>query len=352
MESKIHCEFLDDWDLILSSFPKKYQDIYFTKKYLNLYESHNAKALCLFCREGDKILLFPYLRGEVGNYFDFETAYGYGGPVSNTEDVEWNKSAFDCIHCYLKAHKYLCGFTRFHPLFSNERFVSESNISNSEDYIQVFYDRPTIAIDTSESEDNIWNNQLHSNCRSRIRKAEKNFLEYKTEYDFSSYEEFIELYLSTMRRVSADLFYFFDKKYFSKLKNNFKGSSFLGTVRKEEKLISAAIFLYSEQYGHYHLGGSDGNYLNLGANNFLFWKAACEMHKLGIQEFHLGGGTNSSPDNSLFKFKKTFSKKEKQFFIGKQVFDQKTYMKICQIWQEKNPTKISLYGNRLLKYRY
>lgn len=345
------CELLEEWDDILSAFPKKFQDIYFTKKYLNLYESHNAKALCLLCYEKDKIMLFPYLRGEVVDYYDFETAYGYGGPVSNTDDIEWNYSAFGCIHDYLKSHNYLCGFIRFHPLFSNERFVRKSTLNNNE-CIRVFQDRPTIVINTSECEDNIWNKQFHSNCRGRIRKAEKNFLEYKTEFDFASYEEFVELYLSTMSRLSADSFYFFNEKYFSKLKNNFIGSSFLGTVRKEGKLISSAVFLYSEQYGHYHLGGSDENYLKLGANNFLFWKASCEMHKLGIQEFHLGGGTNSYLDNPLFKFKKTFSNNEKQFFIGKQIFDLKTYMKICQRWEENNTDKISLYGNRLLKYRY
>ena len=352
MQSNILCEILDDWDDILYSFPKIFQDIYFTKKYLKLYESDKEKALCLFCHEKDKIMLFPFLRRKIADYFDFETAYGYGGPVSNTAEVDWNQRAFGTMHDYLKEHDYLCGFTRFHPLLSNECFVRNKNHCSDEDCIQILYDRQTIAIDTSKGEDDIWNNQIHSKNRNMIRKAEKNYLEYKAEYDFASYSEFINLYLSTMSRLSADSFYFFDNDYFEKIKANFRGASFLGTVRFEGKLICAAIFLYSEKYGHYHLEGSDRNYSNLGANNFLLWKTACEMCKLGIHEFHLGGGTNSSLDNPLFKFKKSFSKNEKQFFIGKQIFDLNQYNKICQNWEEHNPDKTGSYRNILLKYRY
>ena len=48
---------------------------------------------------------------------------------------------------------------------------------------------------------------------------------------------------------------------------------------------------------------------------------AKEMHEKGIWEFHLGGGTSSSLEDPLYKFKKAFSNNEKRFFIGKEYSD-------------------------------
>lgn len=346
MESKMQCEILEEWDDILSEFQIEKQDIYFTKRYLSLYESEGSKALCAYCTDGDRIMLMPYIRGNIRGYYDFETAYGYGGPLSNSDDIVWCRKAFECIHEYLKNKGYVCGFTRFHPILCNEKLVYDDR------NIQVLYDRQTVAIDTSQSEDEIWKSQISAKNRNMIRKAEKNQLEYKTEYDYASYDEFIALYRSTMRRLSADEFYFFDDNYFENVRRKLSDCSFLGTVRKDGKLICAAIFMYSKLYGHYHLEGSDRYYSSFGANNFLLWKVACEMHNLGVQEFHLGGGTSSSLDDPLYKFKKAFSKNENKFYIGKEVFNNDEYESICKEWERDNPDKIEVYGNRLLRYRH
>lgn len=346
----MQCDILEEWDDVLKAFPLKYQDVYFTKKYLNLYESPHKKALCAICRENEKTMIFPYLRGTVKEFYDFETAYGYGGPLSNSDDNGWCNKAFDCIHEYLKNNGYVCGFMRFHPIIHNEKYVFECK--NTDGNIQVLYDRQTIAIDTSQSEDDIWKRQINSKNRNMIRKAEKNQLIYKVEYDYTSYDEFISLYRSTMERLSADEFYFFDDRYFENLRRNLSDCSFLGTVRKDGKLICAAVFMYSKLYGHYHLAGSDRYYSSLGANNLLLWEVAREMRKLGVQEFHLGGGTSPSPNDSLYKFKKVFSKNEKKFHIGKEIFDISAYENICKEWEIYNREKVPIYGNRLLKYRY
>lgn len=353
MESKMQCRIVEVWDDILSTFPKEKRDIYFTKKYLALYETEKNKALCAECQDGDKIMIMPYLRGKIRDYYDFETAYGYGGPVSNCDDYEWCQKAYNCIHDYLRENRYVCGFSRFHPLFGNQKLIGEDkNTTSDEKNSQLIYDRQTIAIDTTQSSEEIWKNQISSKNRNMIRKAEKNGLVYETEYDYASYDEFIELYRTTMQRLSADDFYFFDIQYFENLKKNLSDCSFLGTVRKDGRLICAAIFLYSDLYGHYHLEGSDREYSSFGANNLLLWKVACEMHDMGIREFHLGGGTTSSLDDSLYKFKKAFSNNEKQFYICKEIFDKSEYISICQEWERNNKDKIELYGNRLLRYRY
>lgn len=351
----MRCEILDEWDELLDCFPDENQDVYFTKKYISLYEDTDHKALCVSCKDGECIMIMPFLRGEIEGYYDFETAYGYGGPIANTDDLEWSYEAFSAIYDHFIKNGYVCGFIRFHPLLCNEKLIKvneKEELRKNSNSIQIVYDRKTIAIDTSKELEEIWEKQICSKNRNMIRKAEKHQLKYKSEYDFSSYDEFIDLYIKTMRRLSADDFYFFDRSYFMRLRENLMGHSFLGTVRKDGKLICAAIFMYSECYGHYHLEGSDSDYSSFGANNYLLWKAACEMHELGIKEFHLGGGTGAQEDDSLYRFKKKFSFLEKSFLIGKAVFDRDAYLGICKKWESRYPEKVEKYGNRLQKYKY
>lgn len=207
---------------------------------------------------------------------------------TNADDKEWCDKVLSGMYNYLKDKGYLCGFIRFHPVLENYRLMEGISISDGHG-MRVLFDRRTVSIDTSADIGDIWQNQISSKNRNMIRKAEKNGLVYDSEYDFKSMDDFIRLYLYTMERIGADSFYFFDRRYFNSIKNKLQGNAFLGTVQKNGKLICSAIFLYSECYGHYHLEGSDRDCAGFGANNYLLWKAACEMHELGIKEFHIGG---------------------------------------------------------------
>lgn len=334
----------DRWNQYLDRF-KDYQcDIYFSEEYVKLYESKDGKALCAVCEDNENVLLMPFIRKEIDGYYDFETAYGYGGPIANTTDGHWIGEALDELEDLLLREKYVCGFIRFHPLLNNAEICKN--------HFPVLFDRNTVAIKTEEEPESIWQEQITSKNRNMIRKAEKNGLVYSAEYDFASMDDFIKLYNATMERLNAEEFYFFDEKYYQSFLEKFIGEAFLGTIRKDDELICAAIFMYSNEYGHYHLEGSNHVFSSMAANNLLLWKTAEEFHKLGVKEFHLGGGYNSSPDNSLLKFKKSFSNNMKEFYIGKWVFNEEKYIELKNRWFDNNPDKIEKYGRLLLCYRY
>lgn len=334
----------DKWNEYLDEFDDSQKDIYYLEEYVRLYKTYDAKPLCAICKSNGKVLLMPFIRKEIDGYYDFETPYGYGGPIANTGNREW----VDCALCEMKKlfekEKYVCGFIRFHSLLNNAEICKN--------HMQVIFDRNTVAINTVESEDEIWKNQIISKNRNMIRKAEKNGLEYKAEYNFESLPQFVKLYNATMERLQAEEFYFFNDSYYQSFIDSFKGRAFLGTVKKDGELICAALFMYSKKYGHYHLEGSNHEYSKMAANNLLLWKTALEFHKLGVREFHLGGGYNSEPDNSLLKFKKSFSRNVKDFYIGKWIFNQGKYDELKNNWFDKNPEKIEKLGKLLLCYRY
>ena len=154
-----------------------------------------------------------------------------------------------------------------------------------------------------------------------------------------------------MDKLEADGFYYFEPKYYEQLQKTIE-NRFLGIVKHEDSIVAGAIFFYQKPYGHYHLAGSDKSALKLSPNNFLLWSAAKELTNRGVSYFHLGGGTNGSEENSLYQYKRKFSKSEYQFSLGKIIFNQQLYDDICADWTKKNPDKAPKMKNILLKYKY
>lgn len=335
------------WNRYLSLFPASEKDVYFTEEYIRLYETESEKALCFIYTDGNRVLLFPFLTRsfefEEKIYRDFETAYGYGGPIYNTDNENFIAKALKLFKTYCKEEGYVAGFVRFHPLLANIQCFDQIGKLQPE--------RQTVAINLDQSIEKVWMNEIHTKNRNVIKKGERSGLKFEADYEYKHLRDFRKLYDSTMEKLSADDFYYFNDTYYENLVRNIPGS-FLGCVFKETQLVSAAIFFFGNHWGHYHLSGSDRSQLAHSPNNFMLWEAAKELKKQGVKQFHLGGGTNSKEDNSLFLFKKKFSQSLHQFYIGKLIFNEKLYNNICGNWERENPEKVEIYCHHLLKYKY
>ena len=333
-----------EWNSYLDKFSPGDKDIYYTEEYVKLYETSVDKALCIIYEDNGFVMLMPFLQRKIDSFFDFETPYGYGGPIFNQDCKTSINKALIAMCNYFHDNTYIAGFVRFHPLLGNANKCNE--------VIPVLDDRQTIAIDTSLSEEEIWNTEINTKNRNTIRRAQKARLLFEADQKFHYLKNFIELYNRTMQRLSADEFYFFSEKYYYDFSESLSNNSFLGVVKYENKIIAAAIFMYNQCYGHYHLSGSDKDFQNLSPNNLLLFEAAKELKRRGIKKFHLGGGSDSDPKNSLLEFKSRFGKEHCQFSIGKLIFNESAYQNICRSWILKNPQKVNTHKNILLKYRY
>lgn len=336
-----------NWDSYLLSFPDELYDVYFEEKYVKLYETEDKEAVCFIHLEDEKILLFPFLKRAFYHneqiYFDFEAAYGYGGPICNVKDIEFIVRSLNAFKIYCISNNFIAGFIRFHPLLNNH--IGFTSIG------KLLFDRHTIAMDLSLSLDEIWMKEIHTKNRSTIRKGNNAGLRFIVDKEYKHINDFIRIYDSTMGKVDADAFFYFPNNYYISFKTNIK-DSFLGLVSLDDQIISGAIFFYSKNYGHYHLSGSDSNYLYTCPNNYMVYEASKVMKSLGVTKFHLGGGLNSDEQNSLYQFKSKFSKNKYDFYIGKVIFNQEIYDILCKEWTAKNPEKHILFNNYLLKYKY
>lgn len=339
-----------EWNNYLVDFHDRQKDIYFTEQYVRLYLSAVDTVECFVYRQKEKTLLFPYLKRKIRfleeDYWDFETPYGYGGPIANTNDQGFLKQALEEFYLTAQENNFVAGFIRCHSLLENYRILE-----NGPAGCGVCYDRATVVLDLENDAQKIFQEQIHSKHRNVIRRAEKSGLIYRIDEELRYLDDFTSMYRAGMTQKNADRFYLFDDTYFNNLKKMGE-SVFLGTVFLGDRMIAGAVFFKYGIFGHYHLAGSLAEYEKYYPNNFLLFKTALYLKEKGVKLFHLGGGTDNSPDNSLLKFKERFSKDRSAFYIGKIIFNKDIYKEVCRLWENEFPEKAKAYKNNVLKYRF
>lgn len=177
----------------------------------------------------------------------------------------------------------------------------------------------------------IWSN-ITSKNRNVIRKARKNGIKiYNGRYP-EIYEIFMELYNDTMNRDHAEDYYYFDKNFYKEILDNLPQNAQVFYAVLEENVIAASIMLSSNGKMNYHLSGSRKEYSSLAASNLLLYEAALWGCANGCKTLYLGGGVGSGED-SLFKFKRSFYRKDdlNRFYIGRKIFNHKEYDKLVEL---------------------
>lgn len=329
------------WNKYLDFMLNK-KDIYFTNDYYNMYEQNgDGKASLFIYKEENNIAIYPFMLNEIKKYnlgkkyYDIESAYGYGGPLTNSDDKKFLINFENNFLEYCKKNNVVAEFIRFHPLIKNEN-IFKKNIS-------VFHNRTTVYLDLNKGIDSIWNEEIKSKNRNMIRKAKKNGLKVEISDD---YEEFKKIYSTTMDKVQASNYYYFNERYYEKIKNS--SDYILLNIKKETITIASAIFMKYGDFFHYHLAGSLKEYLKFAPNNLLLWEAiklACDS---GAKYFHFGGGLSDSLEDNLFKFKSGFSNDTADFYIGKRIHNEEIYDYLIKRWEEKNKKHAELF----LQYKY
>lgn len=329
------------WNENLLNLKVALRDIYFKAEYYKLYEKdEDVKGKMFIYKEEEKIAIYTFMLNKINNnelkeeYYDIESVYGYGGPLTNSFDKTFLSNFEESFLKYCNENKIVAEFIRFHPLIHNE------NIFNK--HVQVIHNRSTVYLDLTKGIDRIWNEDIKSKNRNVIRKAEKNGLYVELSND---YETFKTIYNSTMKKVDARDYYYFDDKYYENIKEN--SNFILLNVKRENKVIAAAIFMVYGEYFHYHLAGSLEEELKFSPNNLLLWEAIKYGINKGYKKMHFGGGLINSLDDNLFKFKSSFSKSYTDFYIGKRIHNLDVYEYLIDEWEKNNNKKASI----LLQYR-
>jgi Uncharacterized protein involved in methicillin resistance len=340
----------DRWNNIIKSFQN--WDIYYLNEYaysfqlhgdgipILIYHEQDSRRLCYVMMQED-ISSFPPLAAylESGQYYDWTTPYGYGGPLAEGEFTgEWMKCFLAELGQWCTEHKVITQFFRFHPLLQNHEIF--------EDVFDVIHMKKTVYIDTS-TKDTIFQNMTPNN-RNMVRKAKKNGIEIKTDRG-EKIREFRKIYEKTMRNNGAEEYYYFQPEYFDFINQGMKDNTIYFYAIYQDMPISAAIFFYNNQFMHYHLSGTLPEYRKLAASNLLLSEAANWAAERGIRKFHLGGGVGI--EDSLLTFKKHFNRNGLlDFSIGRTIFNQEAFEYLVELRRE-NDSSFDDAKPFLIKYR-
>ncbi len=266
------------------------------------------------------------------DFFDIQSPYGYGGPAATSDNEEFLRKAWSAYSAWSMENKILAEFVRFHPLLENWRYYDGNIIDNRQ---TVWID---LRLDLSLS-------NYSTRVRTAIRKALKNNLRIEWWDSADFIKVFPDMYHNLMSELDADDFYYLPEEYFKTLLNWDK--VYNAVCIYENQITAGAVFFHNHHIMEYHLSAANDQGKKLSATNLLLHEAVRQGQKLGCRFLHLGGGTDSSPDNPLLFFKSGFSKQRASFKIGTKINFKEQYEQM----KEDHLRKHGQIPGKLLFYR-
>lgn len=314
------------WQQYCHSIPRC--DIHFYPQYGRLYEQHpEGDALCFICKKwDDDFILYPFLKRSINllqvghdladDYFDISSPYGYGGYLRSQHCNIEMSFFFNAFADYAQQSKIVSEFVRFHPWLETQ--------DDCDGLMSIKFWNQVVSVDLAKSKDHIWA-EFDIKNRNRIRKSIKCGVKVDQDSSFEFMDDFCRLYKQTMDRNNAPSFYYFEKDFFQNLITLLPDNCALFHARLENRIIASLIIIYSTDFAHAYLAGTDENFFHVAPCNFLFYKTALWAQDQGFKIFTLGGGRTADPNDSLLAFKKRFSKTYYDYYIGKKIHDHRMY---------------------------
>jgi hypothetical protein len=336
------------WEALLRGFPPEKLDVYFSPGYHRAVAlDEGAEALLFAYEESSERLVYPFLlrridavgeRAIPGGHHDIESAYGFTGPVSTTEDGGFLRAAWAAFDEWSRGQRVVAEFVRFNPLLGNH--VSRAPAM---DLTKV---RDHVVLDLTPGEEAVARGYAKAN-RSTIRKAERGGLTCRIGGVQEYLGRFLELYRVTMDRNRAAPGYYFSRAHLETLAEDVP--SFACAAARGREVLAVSLFLLGPRRVHYHLSGCSAAGLRAAANNLVLHCAVREACSRGLRLFHFGGGRTGAANDPLLRFKAGFSRGRLPAYVGRRVHSPEVYAELCELRRRQVP---SVPGGYFLAYRY
>ena len=313
-------------------------DVYYMPGYLiPLAQRGEGRPILVMARQGKRTALhvtfirklssLAFLNGKHGDRVDLCSPYGFSGPVLSEPDPAFASAFWDAWCQRARDMGAVSEFIRFHPLMNNYLNFSEqveAKLHGQTVYIDLTRER--IASGFSKT------------CLRNIRTAYKKDVEFEILNPVEWISAFLDLYYETMDRRKAPKYYYFDEDYFMRLFDEMVDSLWLARAHYQGRTGAFGLFLRYENYLHYHLGCSDHDLRALCPTNLLLYETALWAKKRNKIAFHLGGAFQGNP--GLYRFKKGFSDRIADFYVGQVIYDRDVYDDLVQTRIAASPRKL------------
>lgn len=311
------------------------KDVYFTPQYGQLYEQIEEGILQVFsfaAPEGE--IYYQYLKRPVPylvdgvQYYDAMTPYGYGGPLvlraqEGQQEILLEKFK-DALNEKLHEENIICEFVRFHPMEKNAEFfrkMYELRNRRTAVYTDLSADDPVKAeFDTRTIK--IVGKSLKSGVNTVIERnpSKENLLLFE------------KCYFENMAAIGASEYYYFSPQYFEQLSAHLGERLILVRCYYEGELIGADLGFDDGDVYTCHLTGVTGTGRSMNAARVIVADQVCWAKANGFKYVFHGCGRTADENDSLFLFKKFFTKGcLYDFWQGSRITAPEIYAKLCQL---------------------
>lgn len=259
---------------------------------------------------------------EEGKYYDIITPFDYGAFYYTSETIL--KKALQHFLGKCNEENIISGFFRFNPMINQ-------NYEILNQYIDIIALQKHIVIDLIQEYQKDFSKRKIRN----INKAKQ--YQYQFIID-DSIESFYDIYLETMNRVESSQYFLFSKDTLEQLIRFGK----IFSIQFEDRVVSSLFIIEDQETVFYFLGGTRSMYLNFGLNSLLF-DLVCKYYLNQKKYFFLGGG-----HPNLYQFKKEFSSKTQQFYIGKKIFNNELYEKLVRDTKREDNNFFPQYREKIV----
>lgn len=331
------------WSSLINKLKAEDRDIHFLPEYGSIYQkTYGYEPYLAFYGDEERFVIQPFVRRLLNElpflkeqqvtepYYDIANPYGYGGPVCRCSSRQEALTLFEefdrHVSEYCEEELIASEFTSLHPLLRNHEVISASG------RVELVHSKEVVYFDLSLSEEKLWRG-LNRGHRSSINKARRSGVTIeKLAPTPEIFKAFNRLYLQTMRRKKAAPRWFFPEAYFQncfELLGPDRVSLFLAHVNGE--VASAHLLMHDFATAYYHFGGSDDRFHEFRPNNILMYEVALWAKRQGYLRYHLGGGVSSASDDSLLRYKSSFSDRRASLYAYGRIHHKQTYEHLCEL---------------------
>ncbi len=313
----------DAWDKKLMDFDSV--DFYHTYDYHVLDANEHDRPIMIIYTENERKIALPLLLRPIPNtdYNDATSVYGYSGPLSKNIDESFdNRLFFSALNEVLLQWKVVSIFSRLNP-FIPYQTTCLNGIGEVKSIGRL------VNIDLTESLPT-QRKQYRSRLKTYVNKAKRECTVKKVTTE-KELNEYINMYHENMERIGAEPKYFFSKAYFSGLlrSDDFKSEIWLASEKASDEVVAGIISIKKGEIVQYHLSAAKEEYMHLNAVKLLIDTLRVDASENGYSYLNLGGGVGSKED-SLFRFKSSFSKDFRDFRIWNYISNETVYEELIQ----------------------
>ena len=324
------------WEEVLSSC--KSFDFYHTYDYHELSRNENEKPLLVSYKNEDTIIALPLLIRTIAgtDYKDATSVYGHPGPISNEIAVPENSADFhEHLNRFFESEQIVSVFSRLNPYipFQDEMLNGLGSLRTIGNMVNIDL---TKDLDAQRS-------AYRRDTRSRVNKVRRMCSVKKAETK-EEIQQFIDIYLETMKKLEANDSYFFENKYFFDFLDcdGFETDILLAVLNETEEVIAGTMFVKTNNIIQYHLSGTKNEHFKVAPSRLLLDEMRVQGTEQGYTYFNLGGGYNGN-DDALFSFKSSFSDDIKVFKAWKHIANQKIYDELTKEVKTSDPDFFPAY---------